>query len=159
MTPMSRDPSMPNFNPTLAADLRTRLRQAVESYANRGRRFGGLDDDALRQRFVLAVKAWCTYQTHPDTGREVNDASAEYLLRRKAAPIDLVVDDVAIVFEGCGEGSGAARRYPQSLDDEPKVLIVVVLDFLPLPMLFAPFLGSLLSANHDRYGTRNRTAH
>ena len=82
----------------------------------------------------------------------MNDTSAEYLLRRKDAPIDLITGEVAIVLEGCGEGWGTERKYPESLKDEPMVMIVVVLDFLPLPMLFAPFLGALLSSNPDRYG-------
>jgi hypothetical protein len=141
---------MPHFNPAFAAELRTRLRQAIESYVVRGRRFAGLDDGALSRRYVLAVKAWCAHQGHPDVAREVNEVSAEYLLRRKDVPIDLIRDDVAVGLEGCGEGWGAERKYPKNLEKEPVVTIAVVA--LDYPWLFAPFLGALLSSNPDRYG-------
>jgi hypothetical protein len=145
-----RDPSMPHFNPAFAAELRTRLRQAVESYVARGRRFAELDDEALSRRYVLAVKAWCVHRRHPDVAREVNEVSAEYLFRRRDVPIELIKDDVVAVLEGCGQGWGAERKYPKSLDEEPVVTIAVVA--LNHPWLFAPFRGALLGPNPDRYG-------
>jgi len=44
---------------TYGGGQRSPLRQAVDSYMARGRRFGGLDDEALQHRFVMACPAWC----------------------------------------------------------------------------------------------------
>jgi len=136
---------------SLAKELRTRLRQAVDSYTKRGRRFADLGDDALDQSFVAAIKAWCASMLDPAAMREVNELSAEHMLRRKDAPFGQVVEDVAFVFPAGGYGGvyGEPEGYVRG---EPVVLIVVVPSILGIPFLFAPFLGALLSPNSERYG-------
>jgi hypothetical protein len=136
---------------SLAKELRTRLRQAVDSYTARGRRFAELGDDALDQSFVAAIKAWCASMLDPAAMREVNELSAEHMLRRKDAPFGQVVEDVAFVFPAGGYGGvyGEPEGYVRG---EPVVLIVVVPSILGIPFLFAPFLGALLSPNSERYG-------
>jgi hypothetical protein len=135
----------------LAKELRARLRQAVDSYTKRGRRFAELDDDTLQQGFVAAIKAWCASMLDPAAMREVNELSAEHMLRRKDAPFGQVVEDVAFVFPAGGYGGvyGEPEGYVRG---EPVVLIVVVPSILGIPFLFAPFLGALLSPNSERYG-------
>ena len=136
---------------SLAKELRARLRQAVDSYTKRGRRFADLGDDALDQSFVAAIKAWCASIFDPAAMREVNELSAEYMLRHKDVPFDQVVEDVAFVFPAGGYGGvyGEPEGYVRG---EPVVLIVVVPSILGIPFLFAPFLGALLSPNSERYG-------
>jgi hypothetical protein len=136
---------------SLAKELRTRLRQAVDSYTKRGRRFAELNDDALDQSFVAAVKAWCAGMLDPAAMREVNELSAEHMLRRKDVPFGLVVDDVAFVFPAGGYGGvyGNPQGY---VHGEPVAMIVVVPSILGIPYLFAPFMGALLAPNSERYG-------
>ena len=136
---------------SLAKELRTRLRQAVDSYQKRGRRFAELDDDALDQSFVAAIKVWCASMFDPAAMREVNELSAEHMLRRKDAPFGQVVEDVAFVFPAGGYGGvyGEPEGYVRG---EPVVLIVVVPAILGTPYIFAPFLGALLVPNSERYG-------
>jgi hypothetical protein len=110
--------------------------QTVEHYPADGRKFAGLDDDALRERFVLAFEAWVATD-HPDIGRTLNAVSAEFLLRRKPAPIERIADKVVKVFEGYGGDP------PKSLDREPVTVIALG------RWLFAPFMGSLLLADRD----------
>ena len=85
------------------------------------------------------------------TMREVNEVSAEHMLRRKDVPFGQVVEDVEFVLPARGYGgvSGEPEGY---LRGEPVVLIVVVPAILGVPFLFAPFLGALLSPNSERYG-------
>jgi hypothetical protein len=139
---------------SLAKELRARLRQAVDSYTKRGRRFADLGDDALDQSFVAAIKAWCASIFDPAAMREVNELSAEYMLRHKDVPFDQVVEDVAFVFPAGGYGgvTGGPQGYVRG---EPVVLIVVVPAILGTPYLFAPFLGALLVPNDERYGGDN----
>jgi len=136
---------------SLAKELRARLRQAVDSYTKRGRRFADLGDDALDQSFVAAIKAWCASIFDPAAMREVNELSAEYMLRHKDVPFGQVVDDVAFVFPAGGYGgvTGEPQGYVRG---EPVVLLVVVPSILGIPFLFAPFLGALLAPNSERYG-------
>ena len=134
---------------SLAKELRTRLRQAVDSYTARGRRFAELGDDALDQSFVAAIKAWCASMLDPAAMREVNELSAEHILRRKDVPFGLVVDDLAFVLPAGGIGGVTGK--PRYLRGEPVAMIVVVPSILGIPFLFAPFLA-LLSPNDDRYG-------
>src|SRR6516165_8891388 len=136
---------------SLAKELRARLRQAVDSYTKRGRRFADLGDDALDQSFVAAIKAWCASIFDPAAMREVNELSAEYMLRHKDVPFDQVVEDVAFVFPAGGYGgvTGGPQGYVRG---EPVVLIVVVPAILGTPYLFAPFLGARLVPNSERYG-------
>ena len=136
---------------SLAKELRTRLRQAVDSYQKRGRRFAELDDDALDQSFVAAVRGWCSRMLDSTAMREINELSAEHILRRKDVPFGQVVDDVAFVFPAGGYGgvTGEPQGYVRG---EPVVLLVVVPAILGIPFLFAPFLGALLSPNSERYG-------
>jgi len=135
----------------LAKELRARLRQAVDSYTKRGRRFADLGDDALDQSFVAAIKAWCAGMLDSAAMREVNELSAEHILRRKDVPFGQVVDDVAFVFPAGGYGgvTGEPQGYVRG---EPVVLLVVVPSILGIPFLFAPFLGALLAPNSERYG-------
>ena len=86
--------------------------------------------------------------------REVNELSAEYMLRHKDVPFDQVVEDVAFVFPAGGYGgvTGGPQGYVRG---EPVVLIVVVPAILGTPYLFAPFLGALLVPNDERYGGDN----
>jgi len=138
----ARDAVMPYFNPRFAAYLWGRLRQAGENYQAHGRRFATLDGEALRQRFVLAHKPWSAYPDHTDTGREVNDVSAEYLLRRQDAPVELIAEEVGVTFIGSGWHS--RREMPKALAETPVITIAVG------RMLFAPFLGALLTSSRAR---------
>ena len=142
-----RDPCMPLFNPVFAATLRTRLRQAVHDYVARGRRFAGLDDATLDQRFLLSHKAWCRYPYHREMAREINGISSEYLARGRDAPFRPLLDDLAIILPGWNSLDGVSA----ALDREPVVTIVVMLDPLGV-VLFAAFLGALLGPRSDRYG-------
>ena len=135
---------------SLAKELRTRLRQAVDSYTKRGRRFADLGDDALDQSFVAAIKAWCASMLDPAAMREVNELSAEHILRRKDVPFGLVVDD--LMFDLPAGGIGGVTGKPRYLRGEPAAMIVVVPSILGIPFLFAPFMGALLSPNDERYG-------
>ena len=136
---------------SLAKELRARLRQAVDSYTKRGRRFAALGDDALDQSFVAAIKVWCASMFDPAAMREVNELSAEHMLRRKDVPFGLVVDDLVFVFPAGGYGGVYGNPQGYVLG-EPVVLLVVVPAILGIPFLFAPFLGALLSPNSERYG-------
>ena len=135
---------------SLAKELRTRLRQAVVSYTKRGRSFAQLDDDALDQSFVAAIKAWCTSMLDPAAMREVNELSAEHILRGKDVPFGQVVDD--LVFALPAGGIGGVTGKPRHLRGEPVAMIVVVPAILGTPYIFAPFLGALLVPNSERYG-------
>jgi hypothetical protein len=136
---------------SLAKELRTRLRQAVDSYTKRGRRFAELGNDALDQSFVATIKAWCASMLDPAAMREVNELSAEHILRGKDVPFGQVVDDLMFVLPAGGYGGvyGEPQGYVRG---EPVVLIVVVPSILGIPFLFAPFMGALLSPNDERYG-------
>ena len=134
----------------LAKELRTRLRQAVDSYQKRGRQFAEFGDDALDQSFVAAIKAWCASTLDPAAMREVNELSAEHILRRKDVPFGLVVDD--LMFDLPAGGIGGVTGEPRYLRGEPVAMIVVVPAILGIPFLFAPFMGALLSPNDERYG-------
>ena len=83
--------------------------------------------------------------------REVNELSAEHMLRRKDVPFGLVVDDLVFVFPAGGYGGVYGNPQGYVLG-EPVVLLVVVPAILGIPFLFAPFLGALLSPNDERYG-------
>jgi hypothetical protein len=141
---------------SLAKELRARLRQAVDSYTKRGRRFAALGDDALDQSFVAAIKVWCASMFDPAAMREVNELSAEHMLRRKDVPFGQVVEDVAYVFPAgdYGGGCGAPGGYVRG---EPVVLIVVVPAIFGTPYLFAPFMWGLLVPNSERYGDDDLT--
>jgi len=91
---------MPIFNPVFAATLRTRLRQAVDDYVARGRRFAGLDDATLDQRFLLSHKAWCRYPHHRGMAGEINAIAGEYLARGRNAPFRPLLDHLAIILPG-----------------------------------------------------------
>jgi hypothetical protein len=105
----------------------------------------GLNADALGQQFVVACRAWCAYPNHPDTIRELNESSAEYLLRGEPAPVRSLTEDVAILCKNIA-------YKPENLQDQPLVFIAVVLERLRLVVLFAPFLWALLIRDCDRYG-------
>jgi hypothetical protein len=131
----ARDPGMPAFNPALAVYLRRQLVQAVETYCRNGRKFAKLDGEALQERFISAFDAWVSGQ--PDAALALNDAAAEYLLRRRPAPIEQIAGQLGLLLQGSGRATAA------SLDREP--VVVVSLGRL----LFAPFMGSLSVANGE----------
>jgi hypothetical protein len=128
---------MPAFNPALAVHLRRTLVAAVETYRAGGRKFAGLDGEALQERFIRAFDAWVCGQ--PDGALALNDAAAEYLLRRKPAPIEQIAGQLGLLLQGCG-------RDNPNLDREPWVLITLG------RLLFAPFMGALLVARGEPDG-------
>jgi hypothetical protein len=134
-----------SLNPKFIAEVRTRLRQAVEAYAV-GRRFEALDEEALQRRFGVAVKAWCAYPTHPDTGRELNDLSCEYLSRQLDVPDEPLLEEL----------SGFIPIGPRCLDAEPMTAIVAVIlrESAPpgMPVLYVPRWQLLLCPRDDRHG-------
>jgi|HubBroStandDraft_3_1064219.scaffolds.fasta_scaffold78727_2 hypothetical protein len=135
MKTAARDPAMPVFNPAFAVFLRKQLLQAVEIYRHRGRALAELDDAALQQRFVEAFDAWC--RGAADGALMLNDVNAEFLLRRKPAPLKTTTDRVAIVFDGNnGDGNPNLNRKPR---------VVVALG----RWLFSPFIGAVLAATHE----------
>jgi hypothetical protein len=125
---------MPAFNPALAVYLRRQLTGAVETYQQNGRKFAKLDDEAMQQRFIRAFDAWVSGE--PDGALALNDAAAEFLLRRKPAPIAQIADQLGLFLQGCGPDNANLRREP---------LVVVSLGRL----LFAPFMGALLVAKDE----------
>jgi hypothetical protein len=135
-----------NLNPKFIAEVRTRLRQAVEAYAASGRRFEVLDAKALEKRFVVALKAWCTYPTHPDTGRELNDVSCEYMSRQLDVPDEALLEELE-GFLPIGKGC---------MDTEPMTAIAVVIlrESAPpgMPVLYVPRWQLLLCPRDDRHG-------
>ena len=99
---------------------------------------------------MAAIKAWCASMLDPAAMREVNELSAEHILRGKDVPFGLVVDDLAFVLPAGGIGGVTGK--PRYLRGEPVAMIVVVPSILGIPYLFAPFLGALLTPNSERYG-------
>jgi hypothetical protein len=120
---------MPVFNSGFAVYLRRQLVEAVETYRQRGRALADLDDAALQQRFVEAFDAWC----RGEADGALNDVNAEYLLRRKPAPLEVTTDRLAIVYDGSGGDN-------PNLNREPRVLVALG------RWLFSPFIGALLTA-------------
>jgi hypothetical protein len=130
----ARDPGMPYFNPLFAVFLRRQLVRAVEAYRKDGRKFARLDGEALQKRFISAFDAWVCGEA--GGALALNDVNAEYLLRRKPAPLRLTLDRIAEVF------AGSSRDNP-SLAREPQVLIALG------RWLYAPFVGGLLAAKDE----------
>src|SRR5262252_8867811 len=137
MSEAGRDPSMPIFNPRFAVYLRKALVSAVEIYRAAVRSLAALDDAALQERFLAAFASW--YDAGPDGDRALNEVSAEYLLRKKPAPLELVIDKVCSVIAGRSE----VHKNKKSLDREPLAVIAIG------RVLFAPFVGGLLSTDRD----------
>ena len=71
------------------------LTEAVALYENRGREFGDLGDDELAAQFRAAFRAYAGDYDNPDMSRPVNEVAAEYTLRRRDAPLDLVISELA----------------------------------------------------------------
>jgi hypothetical protein len=134
-----------NLNPKFIAELRTRLRQAVEAYRTGGRRFEALDAAALQKRFVLALKAWCRHQDRSDIARELNDLSCEFLSRRQDVPTEPMIEHLAVFVPN-----------PTTHAAEPVVAIAVVIlrESTPagVPVIYAPHWGCVMTPNPDRYG-------
>jgi hypothetical protein len=135
MTTAARDRSMPRFNPAFATFLRRQLVQAAELYRHRGRELGELDDAALRQRFLEALDSWCRGEA--DAALAFNDVNAEYMIRRKPAPLEVTTDRLVIVFDGTSDDN-------PNLNREPRVLVAVGQRWL-----FSPFIGALLTAKDE----------
>ena len=67
------------------------LDEVVAMYRAAGRPLASLTDDALDASFVDTVEAYIADPRTPARFRAVNDVAAEYVLRRRAAPVERVV--------------------------------------------------------------------
>jgi len=144
---------------TYGGGQRSRLRQAVDSYMTRGRRFDGLDDEALQHHFVMVHKAWCAYPYHPHTGCEVNDVDAECLARRREVPFELLIDELGAFLWGWHSPNGAPGSMSNSSDGHGAPWTTSRWSpssscwIMGKPVLFAPFLGAMLTPNGWLRGT------
>jgi hypothetical protein len=95
-----RDPSMPIFPPSTSSELRERVTQAIASYLLRGRRFAELDEKALNDAYVLAVREWCRHRDKVEVARDLNELNAEHMLRRRPVPFARVERDLQVLLSG-----------------------------------------------------------
>jgi hypothetical protein len=111
------------------------LDEVVAMYRAAGRPLASLTDDALDASFIDTVEAYIADPRAPARFRAVNDVAAEYVLRRRHAPVEQVVR--------LKEGTEI-----KAIDQPHKRKLLVLLDDLPghenLPMIVLAF---------GRYGT------
>lgn len=83
----------------------------TQSYLQRGRRFKDLDDEALSHRWVQDMRAWSqSIREKPPT---LDDADAEYKLRRQEAPYHLVTAELEAIV-------AAAAKVHEAMSQEDR---------------------------------------
>lgn len=70
--------------------------ERTRTYLAAGRRFGSLSDAALADEYVAAFRAWAE---QPKASSWHSEVSAEYALRGREPPNDLVADEMAKLID------------------------------------------------------------
>jgi hypothetical protein len=70
------------------------LAEVIDMYRASGRGLAGLEEDELDAQFLAAFRAYAAEQADPARFRAINDVAAEYVLRRRSAPIELVAREL-----------------------------------------------------------------
>src|SRR6516162_6665936 len=77
-------------------------------YRAGGRGLAGLGDDELDAQFLAVFRGYAADQADPTRFRALNDVAAEYVLRRRSAPIELVARELVSFVDL----SGYEERLP-----------------------------------------------
>ena len=94
------------------------LDEVVAMYRAAGRPLASLTDGDLDAYFVDTVEAYIADPRNPARFRTVNDGAAEYVLRRRAAPVERVL---RLTEEAEEDAEIAAINQPQ----KPKLTVVI----------------------------------
>ena len=81
-------------SPFFSHRLPALLAEVVDMYRAGGRGLAGLGDDELDAQFLAVFRGYAADQADQARFRALNDVAAEYVLRRRSAPIELVAREL-----------------------------------------------------------------